>query len=314
MPYKAFNKDLTCRDFQYEVGKVFEMKELPVVCERGFHFCDELLRCFECYYFDEELTVVAEVEPLGAISESVNKTKKATNKIKILRLIPWEEVYRMVNLGKGNIGKNNTGSYNRGDFNTGNDNEGSYNAGVKNRGSNNSGRGNVGYKNAGDHNKGHFNSGSENEGISNSGDCNVGDYNSGYENEGNFNSGRFNKGIKNTGSYNKGDRNVGCNNIGDYNTGNHNEGNFNVGDFNVGRGHVGCFNTVPEPTIIMFNKPCSWTMKDLLNSPAYQLMLNAVGHSKTDWWNRLSEEDKKVMRSLPNFDEEIFKSVIGIEE
>ena len=37
--------------------------------------------------------------------------------------------------------------------------------------------------------------------------------------------------------------------------------------------------------------------------------------SKTvqDWWDTLSEEQKKIIKSLPNFDAEIFKKITGIE-
>ena len=37
--------------------------------------------------------------------------------------------------------------------------------------------------------------------------------------------------------------------------------------------------------------------------------------SKTvqDWWDTLSEEQKKIIKSLPNFDAEIFKEITGIE-
>ena len=31
--YKGFNKDLTCKnDFQYEIGKSYEMEDKPVIC------------------------------------------------------------------------------------------------------------------------------------------------------------------------------------------------------------------------------------------------------------------------------------------
>ena len=44
--YKAFNPDWTCKKFKYEVGKTYEMNEMPVICERGFHFCENLADCF----------------------------------------------------------------------------------------------------------------------------------------------------------------------------------------------------------------------------------------------------------------------------
>jgi len=37
--YKAFNKDWTCKDFQYEVGKTYTTNEDIQMCEKGFHFC-----------------------------------------------------------------------------------------------------------------------------------------------------------------------------------------------------------------------------------------------------------------------------------
>ncbi len=43
--YKAFNPDLTCRDMQYEVGKSYSMDEEPMLCKRGFHFCETIKDC-----------------------------------------------------------------------------------------------------------------------------------------------------------------------------------------------------------------------------------------------------------------------------
>ena len=37
--YKGFNSDMTCRDFQYEVGKEYQTDKAKT-CETGFHFCE----------------------------------------------------------------------------------------------------------------------------------------------------------------------------------------------------------------------------------------------------------------------------------
>ena len=47
--FKGFDRNLRCRGFQYEVGKTYEMEEEPVICERGFHFCESLLG-IDSYY------------------------------------------------------------------------------------------------------------------------------------------------------------------------------------------------------------------------------------------------------------------------
>ena len=51
--YKAFNSDLTCKDFQYEVGKEYHHKGKLELCESGFHACESLADCFRFYSFNK---------------------------------------------------------------------------------------------------------------------------------------------------------------------------------------------------------------------------------------------------------------------
>ena len=138
--YKVFNKDWTCREFQYEVGKTYEMKEDPVCCKRGFHFCRKLIDCFNYYRFDSE-NKVAEIEAIGAIDK--RDSKFCTNKIKIIRELTWYEVLDLVNTGDENTGNKNTGNSNTGNSNTGNSNTGNSNTGNSNTGNSNTGDWNI---------------------------------------------------------------------------------------------------------------------------------------------------------------------------
>lgn len=233
--YKVFNKDWTCREFQYEVGKTYEMKEDPVCCKRGFHFCRKLIDCFNYYRFDSE-NKVAEIEAMGAIDK--RDSKFCTNKIKIIRELTWYEVLDLVNTGDENTGNKNTGNSN---------------------------------------------------------------------------------------------------------TGNSNTGDWNITDFSTG-----CFNT-KEEKIRLFNKRSNWTYRDWRYSSARDLMCDCPytktvwinekymtdsekeenptwkcsgGYLKinevTDedrqaWWDNLDDEEQEEIKSLPNFDKEIFKEITGIE-
>jgi len=131
--YKVFEPDWTCRGFQYEVGKIFEEDVTPSCCNRGFHFCKELKDCFNYYSFNPD-NKVAKVIALGEIDEELDDSKCCTNKIQIVEEISWEDVLRMVNLGKGNAGLCNSGNRNSGNRNSGNRNSGDWNSGNRNSG------------------------------------------------------------------------------------------------------------------------------------------------------------------------------------
>lgn len=80
--YKGFNKDMTCRDFQYEEGKEYEATGEIKCCNNGFHACEDPLDCFT--YYAPGQSVYHEVEQSGEISRNNDgESKVASSKIKI---------------------------------------------------------------------------------------------------------------------------------------------------------------------------------------------------------------------------------------
>ena len=320
--YKAFNNDLTCRDFQYEIGQVYEIDEVPVVCQIGFHFCKNIQDVYNFYDMNNN-TRVCEIEALVDIVSTPDNTKFCTNKIKIVREITEEWIRR------GNANHTSTGFCNTGDWNTGDGNSGDFNSGNKNSGNYNTGDLNIGSYNTSFHNIGDHNTGDWNAGTNNTGSCNIGNANCGENNVGNWNTGNRN--------------------LGSYNTGIYNKGNYNSGDFNTGNNSTGCFNTIIQDYIYMFNKLSCWKFIDWVNSDAYQILKNMpINHMEwvfpsamTDeekeenpnykttngylkvitpsdeiiqsWWKGLHKQEKESILSLPNFDPQIFKECTGID-
>ena len=78
--YKGFNKDLTCKGKQYEVGKEYEEKDAEA-CECGMHACEYPLDCFG--YYDPAHSVYHEVEQSGKLSRRSDDSKVASTKMKI---------------------------------------------------------------------------------------------------------------------------------------------------------------------------------------------------------------------------------------
>ena len=167
--FKVFRPDWTCDPTGYNPkqytcpGKFEEEGELDV-CGHGMHFCQTAADCFNYYSFNSE-NKVAEVIAYGEVRTEGDKS--CTDKLEIVREIPWDEVLRIVNLGKNCTGRCNTGDWNTGDWNTGD-----------------------------------WNTGDCNTGDCNTGDCNTGDCNTGNRNTGNRNTGDWNKSSFNTGCFN----------------------------------------------------------------------------------------------------------------
>ena len=153
--------------------------------------------------------------------------------------------------------------------------------------------------------------------------------------------------IVNTGKGCTGLCNTGLCNTGNRNTGNCNTGLCNTGDWNLSSFNTGCFMT-EEQKIMLFDKPTDWTYRDWINSNAHYelahipknvvewvsssdmtdeekekypthettggyLKLLDKSESAQIWWDGLTEDVKNTIKSLPNFDAEIFRKCTGIK-
>ena len=78
--FKGFEKDLKCRDFQYEEGKEFHTEKADC-CNDGFHACEYPLDCFA--YYDPAHSVFHEVELSGEMDKDGNDIKVCATDIKI---------------------------------------------------------------------------------------------------------------------------------------------------------------------------------------------------------------------------------------
>lgn len=300
--YKVFNEDWTCRKFQYEVGKTYKHTGELKVCGEGFHFCQKISNCFYYYPFNSK-NKVAEIEAVGKVLTEDDKS--VTDEIIIIKELTWHEVLDLCNTGDHNTGIRNTGHFNAGIRNTGN------------------------------HNTGDRNTGCHNTDNCNTGDCNTGDCNTGICNTGDGNTGNRNIGICNTG----------CHNTGHFNTGNFNTGKFNTGFWNSTNYSTGFFNTKEQP-VYAFNKPLEITRDEFLDYAIIRKMRTMftltqwVNYDKmtfyekkqhpeykttdgylkrydfktacSNMWDMLTDEDKKEVWSIPNFDPDVFEEITGI--
>ena len=79
--YKAFDENMRCRGFQYEVGKEYDMNGDIQCCKRGFHACESPMEVWN--YYDMLTSRFAEVEQSGKISTEADSTKICSSRIKI---------------------------------------------------------------------------------------------------------------------------------------------------------------------------------------------------------------------------------------
>ena len=346
--YKCTDMNGCCRGFKFEVGKTYTKdtpkEELECCTDKVFHFCRELYAIEKVSDYTLTESRLFEVIAGDFVRDG---DKYGTNTLTILREIEGEEKLDLINSGNCNSGNCNSGNWNSGSCNSGN-----CNSGNKNSGDCNSGDCNSGNKNSGNCNSGSWNSGNCNSGNCNSGNKNSGDWNSGNKNSGNWNSGNWNSGNKNLGSWNSGNKNSGSWNSGSWNSGNKNSGNWNSGSCNSGNCNSGSWNSgdcnsgffnSDKPYVRMFNKMTDKKEEDIdIPSWCYFDLTEWVSHDtateeekqkhkaeievcggflkpinyKDAWrhaWNRASIEERKKLFDLPNWDNQVFKEITGID-
>lgn len=301
--YKVFNPDWTCRGSKYEVGKTYKYNGNIELCEEGFHFCINLIDCFNHYDFNNE-NKVAEVIATGEVETGGNKS--VTDELTIIKELDWDEVLALVNIGNFNSGYGNTRAWNPGNFNSGDRNTGNWNSGNFNSGDDNSGDWNYGDRNTGNWNSGNFNSGHKN----------LGDYNSGSWNSGNDNSGSWNSGHANSGDWNSGDGNNGvfCTE----------EPKIKIFDKESDMTLSEWRNTKASQLLRRNFRSSIWipfevmTDEEKRNHPDCKTKggyLKALEYKEAckNMWVKLNRFEKEVIKAIPNFDRRKFYQITGID-
>ena len=291
--FKVFNHDWTCspngNTKQYTCPGTFEEEGELNVCGHGMHFCQTAADCFNYYNFDSS-NKVAEVIAYGEVRTDGDKS--CTDKLEIVREIPWDEVLRIVNIGKNCTGRCNTGNRNTGDWNTGN-------------------------WNTGDCNTGNWNTGGCNTGNWNTGNWNTGNRNTGNRNTGNWNTGNRNTGNWNTGDWNKSSFNTGC-----FNTEEQKIMLFNKPSDMTYREWIDSdarylLNQIPK-NVVEWVYEEDMTDEEKAAHPEAETTggyLKVLDNSECAfiWWRGLSDRQKAIITAIPNFDKAIFKEITGID-
>ena len=275
--FKVFRPDWTCspngNTKQYTCPGKFEEEGELDVCGHGMHFCQTAADCFNYYSFNSE-NKVAEVIAYGDVRTDGDKS--CTDKLEIVREIPWDEVLRIVN-----IGKNCTGRCNTGDWNTGN-------------------------RNTGDCNTGDWNTGDWNTGDWNTGDCNTGDWNTGDCNTGDCNTGDWNKSSFNTGCFNTEEQKIMLFNK---------PSDMTYSEW-LGSDARYLLNQIPKDVVEWVYEEDMTDEEKAAHptyetTGGYLKVLDESECGQL-WWGSLSDRRKEIIKAIPNFDAEIFFQCTGV--
>ena len=275
--FKVFRPDWTCspngNTKQYTCPGKFEEEGELDVCGHGMHFCQTAADCFNYYSFNSE-NKVAEVIAYGDVRTDGDKS--CTDKLEIVREIPWDEVLRIVNIGKNCTGRCNTGDWNTGDWNTGNRNTGDWNTGNRN----------------------------------------TGDWNTGNRNTGDWNTGNRNTGNRNTGDWNKSSFNTGCFNTEEQKIMLFNKpSNMTYSEWLDSDARY-LLNQIPKDVVEWVYEEDMTDEEKAAHptyetTGGYLKVLDESECGQL-WWGSLSDRRKEIIKAIPNFDAEIFFQCTGV--
>ena len=120
-------------------------------------------------------------------------------------------------------------------------------------------------------------------------------------------------------------------NTGLFNSGNRNSGDWNSGDWNSCNGSNGVFCNQEDKDIRIFNKSSGMSLQEFRRSKYYEALTSEDieltywdeknGKLKyrnykdacAIWWSKLTEENKKIIQQIPNFDPDVFLDITGID-
>ena len=111
--YKGFDEDLSCRGFQYEIGKEYCLEGELELCANGFHACQNPLDVFD-YYSMSLYTRYAMVELFGDVDFATDNKKLCATNIRIVKEMSIDELVEigiMSSLPKKDLESGNERSY-----------------------------------------------------------------------------------------------------------------------------------------------------------------------------------------------------------
>lgn len=93
--YKAFDKNMKCRGFQYRIGKEYDIDGEIELCGQGFHACKSPCEIWEYYNMLCGAPRFAEVELSGKILEDNSSTKVCSSHIKIKKELSLTDIINL---------------------------------------------------------------------------------------------------------------------------------------------------------------------------------------------------------------------------